>query len=115
MAKRKRASSTGKRAAAGNVPPRRTCGSMQVHFRLLEQSPTFRQRQVDLEHAFNARLRLAPPARTTPMKIQVVVHVVQHTAAEKISEAQVKSQIAVLNKDYRATNADKSKVPTPWK
>ena len=38
-----------------------------------------------------------------------------NTAGENISDAQVKSQIAVLNKDYRATNTDKSKVPSVWK
>jgi hypothetical protein len=42
-----------------------------------------------------------------------VVHVVHNPASstEKISEAQVKSQIAVLNRDFRATNPDKSKTP----
>jgi hypothetical protein len=47
--------------------------------------------------------------------IPTVVHVVYKKTAENISDAQVKSQIAVLNKDFRATNADKSKVPSVWK
>ena len=44
-------------------------------------------------------------------KITVVVHVVHNPAspAEKISVAQVQSQIAVLNRDYRAQNTDKNK------
>src|SRR5439155_24262286 len=46
--------------------------------------------------------------------IPVVVHVVFNTPAENISTAQIKSQIAALNKDYRATNPDKSKVPAVW-
>ena len=45
----------------------------------------------------------------------MVVHVVHQTAAQNISDAQVKSQIAVLNKDYRAKNADTRKVPPVWK
>ena len=45
----------------------------------------------------------------------MVVHVVYNTRAENISTAQIKSQIAVLNKDFRATNSDKSKVPNIWK
>src|SRR5258708_29257522 len=49
------------------------------------------------------------------VKIPVVVHVVFNTAAENSSDAQVKSQIAVLNKDFRAKNTDKSKVPSVWK
>ena len=32
-----------------------------------------------------------------------------------ISDAQIKSQIRVLNKDYRAKNTDTSKVPVPFK
>jgi hypothetical protein len=102
-------------AADRGLPPRRTCGAMQAHFRLLEQYPAFRQRQVALEHAFSARLRTAVAARATPFLIKVVVHVIHNTAAEKISQAQVESQIVVLNRDFRAKNTDKSKVPTVWK
>jgi hypothetical protein len=42
----------------------------------------------------------------TEVTIPVVVHVVWHTAAEMISAAQVHSQIAVLNQDFRAANVD---------
>ena len=38
--------------------------------------------------------------------IPVVVHVVYNTAAENISDAQVQSQIDVLNADFRRTNSD---------
>jgi hypothetical protein len=110
MAKRK---DTNRRNGAG-MPKQRTCGTMQQHQYLLETNPTFRRNQVALEHAFQARLRSVAVARVQPYKITVVVHVVHNPAspAEKISEAQVKSQIAVLNRDYRATNPDKSKAPT---
>jgi hypothetical protein len=88
---------------------------MQVHYRLLEQFPAFRARQTRLEHAFAARLRSAPEERTQPYKIQVVVHVVYRTEAENIGDAQVKSQLVVLNKDYRAANPDRTKTPAVWK
>src|SRR5262249_16937094 len=67
-----------------------------------------------LERTYQARLRAAPVARPGPYKITVVVHVVFNPAspAEKISVAQVNSQIAVLNRDFRATNPDKSKIPS---
>jgi hypothetical protein len=45
-------------------------------------------------------------------EIPVVVNVVYKTAAQNISDAQIASQITALNKDYNATNADLSKVPT---
>jgi hypothetical protein len=49
------------------------------------------------------------------VRIQTVVHVVYRTDAENITDAQVKSQIQVLNRDFRAKNQDKSKVPAVWK
>jgi actin-like ATPase involved in cell morphogenesis len=45
--------------------------------------------------------------------IPVVVHVVYRTAAENISDAQVISQIQVLNEDFARTNADRIKVTQP--
>jgi|APTNR8051073442_1049403.scaffolds.fasta_scaffold00660_9 hypothetical protein len=45
--------------------------------------------------------------------IPVVVHVVWSTAAENISDEQIISQIEVLNKDFRKTNADSENVMYP--
>jgi hypothetical protein len=47
--------------------------------------------------------------------IPVVVHVIAKTDEEDISDEQIESQIEVLNQDYRRTNADRDKVPDPWK
>lgn len=97
-------------------PKRRQCGAMAAHFRLLETDPGFRQRQLNLESAVARRMVTGLVALTGgPTTIPVVVHVVFNNAAENISNAQIKSQIAVLNKDFRATNPDKSKVPAVWK
>ena len=95
--------------------PKRQCATMAQHFALLEANPSFRTKQHKLEHDARARMAKAFAAPTKPYKIQVVVHVLHRTAAENISDAQIKSQIATLNKDYRAKNSDKSKVPGPWK
>ena len=46
-----------------------------------------------------------------PTTIPVVVHVVFNAAVENISDAQVNSQIAVLNKDYRATIPIRARCP----
>ena len=48
------------------------------------------------------------------MTIPVVVHVLYNTAAQNISDAQVQSQIDVLNADYHKLNADQSKVPSAY-
>jgi hypothetical protein len=86
---------------------------MQQHQYLLETNPAFRRNLVALEHAYQARRRLAAAPPAQPYKITVVVHVVHNpnSPTEKISAAQVSRQIAVLNRDYRATNPDRSKTP----
>ena len=45
------------------------------------------------------------------ISIPVVVHVLYNNAQQNISDAQIFSQLDVLNHDYRGTNADKSKTP----
>jgi hypothetical protein len=47
----------------------------------------------------------------TLVTIPVVVHVLYNTNAENISDQQIESQIAVLNKDYQKLNPDTSKIP----
>jgi Pregnancy-associated plasma protein-A len=98
------------------VPPvRRRCGTMAVHSRLLESDPNFRQRLVDLEHVTSRRMFAGLIHRGgAPTAIPVVVHVVYNTAAENISVAQIKSQIARLNLDYNAKNPDRKNVPSVW-
>src|SRR5438552_16307317 len=102
------------RSRAGRSPApvmRRTCGAMQIYHQMLEGEPIFREAQVALEHAAQNRLRAAPAARVGPYKVTVVVHLVQSPGARKVTDAQVASQIAVLNKDYRAKNTDRTKAP----
>ena len=95
---------------------RRMCGAMSAHFRLLEQDPGFRTRQFNLENATLRRmLRPINSAKKRLITIPVVVHVVYNTASENISIAQIKSQITVLNKDFRKKNTDWKKTPDVWK
>lgn len=43
--------------------------------------------------------------------IPVVVHVLYNNAVQNISDAQIFSQLDALNRDFRGTNADRSKTP----
>lgn len=54
--------------------------------------------------------KMAAENRSTAT-IPVVVHIVYRTLAENISDAQVQSQIAVLNADFRKKNANIGTVP----
>lgn len=54
--------------------------------------------------------------RGTPVyNIPVVVHVLWNTAAQNISDAQIQTQIDVLNRDYQLLNADTGSVPAAFK
>ena len=102
--------------AAKGAPQRRTCACLQVHFGLLDQFPEFRANQARLHQYTQYVLNVGERAlRTGITTIPVVVHVLHRTAAENISDAQIKSQITVLNKDFRAKNTDITKVPAPFK
>jgi hypothetical protein len=49
------------------------------------------------------------------VKLPVVVHVVWRTADQNISDEQIKSQIDILNRDFRKLNNDHIKTPSPFK
>jgi len=88
---------------------------MAAHMALLERYPGFRTRQQRLEGETARRRALGfLPAQLKLAKIKVVVHVVYKESAENISDAQINSQIKVLNLDFRAKNTDKKKTPAVW-
>jgi hypothetical protein len=95
-------------------PARRNCGTMQVHERLLRSVPGYREAR-DASENQALRASVFPLAgRTGCTKIPVVVHVVHKTAAQNISDAQIKSQIDVLTADFRKKNVDIGSVPAPF-
>ncbi|WP_328522454.1 M43 family zinc metalloprotease [Kribbella sp. NBC_00359] len=91
-------------------PTRRQCGVMDVHRRLLSTSPEYAAARSAIETATIAYVS-GPDRFSGIARIPCVVHVVWNTAAQNISQAQIDSQIDVLNRDYRATNPDTSIVP----
>ena len=99
-----------------DAPTRRTCGAMAAHMMLLEKHPSFRAAQMRLEGATARRRELgADVQKATVATIKTIVHVVYKTPEQNISDAQIKSQFAALNRDFRATNPDKSHTPVPFK
>ena len=98
-----------------NFPTHRTCGTAEVHARLLE-SRRYQQHRIDIE-LFTSRFEFlgGPAQRTGITTIPTVVHVLYKDDSANISDAQIQSQIDVLNHDFRGTNSDASKVPPVWK
>ena len=105
-----------KKVTRVKVPLIRRCGTMSVHQRLLEQNPGFRKNLLGFERLVARRMASGMAVRAGGVTtIPVVVHVVYNQDSENISDAQVKSQMTALNKDYSAGNPDKSKTPGVWK
>ncbi len=95
---------------------RRCCGTMAAHMLLLEQYPSYRANLARLESATERwRTRRLALAKQRIVTVRTVVNVVWWEKRQNISKSQIDSQLAVLNRDFRARNADKSKVPAPWK
>jgi len=84
---------------------------MPHHFYLADTDAVYRENRRAVETTTRAA-RLA--TRTNVIRIPVVVHVLHHTDAENLDQAQIDSQIAALNRDYRLLNADKSLIPAPF-
>lgn len=58
-----------------------------------------------------ASMLSGPAVNPEIITIPVVVHILYNTADENISDAQIQSQINILNKDFSGSNADLNKVP----
>ena len=90
---------------------RRGCASQEVLAEQLAADPTLAIRMNQIE-AFTQKAQLSNSRLVNgKIVIPVVVNVLYKTAAENISDAQIQSQIAVLNKDFTATNSDFGSVP----
>ncbi|MDH7444402.1 zinc metalloprotease [Aquimarina sp. 2201CG14-23] len=55
-----------------------------------------------------------PPTDFPIVTIPVYVHVIYSNNQENISDAQINSQIAVLNKDFRMNNSDANQIPSEF-
>jgi hypothetical protein len=93
----------------------RSCGAMAAYMMLLERYPSYRANQMRLEDATTRRRDTRFDLKKAKVvTIKTVVNVVSKTAEQNVSTAQINSQIKALNKDFRATNPDKSQTPAPW-
>ncbi len=92
----------------------RSCGSMDYLNSQIQNDPTIIQRMLNIEtqtQGFHSTLNKGISVITIP----VVVHVLYNTTTQNISQAQIQSQIDILNADYRKLNADTANVPNLFK
>ena len=93
-----------------NAIAKRGCASQEVLAAQLAAEPSLMLRMNEIE-AFTQKARLTRRLVNGKIEIPVIVNVLYRTAAENISDAQIQSQIDVLNDDFNATNSDFSSVP----
>ncbi|MFV8365820.1 zinc metalloprotease [Flavobacterium sp. XS1P27] len=97
-------------APEASVLARRGCASQEVLEAQMKADPTLALRMNEIE-AFTQKAMLSGRLVNGKVEIPVVVNVLYKTAAENISNAQIQSQIDVLNADFNATNPDFSSTP----
>jgi len=84
---------------------------------LQKSNPVYYQNLINIkQHVDNFDLKSSTKSYSTSgiLTIPVIVHVIWHTSAENISDAQIESQIDVLNEDFRRNNPDASNTPSDF-
>lgn len=96
-----------------NASAQRVCASHEVLEQQLLQNPLLREKMEQIEQQTEEFINTPQGVRErVQVTIPVVVNVVYNTTAENISDAQIQSQIDVLNQDFRALNADRLNTPS---
>lgn len=96
------------------APSVRECSSMEVLEAQLLADPSMRARMDQIEKFTKTAIQSGELSRLVNgvIEIPVVVNVLYRTASENVSDAQIASQIDVLNKDFAATNTDYGLTPS---
>lgn len=92
-----------------NVFGQRSCGTDQKMKEFFANNPDALAKKQDLRNYLTTKNTNAKNTQTV-VTIPVVVHVLYKNATQNISDAQIMSQLAVLNADFRRLNADYSSV-----
>ncbi|MCW3124895.1 MAG: hypothetical protein JWO03_553 [Bacteroidetes bacterium] len=93
----------------------RKCGAMESLDQMIADNPSIAVTRQGIEEQTRRFIAgRGTSASRSSITIPVVVHVVYTNATQNISDAQILSQIAVLNADYGATNADRSGTPSAF-
>ena len=97
-----------------NVISQRSCASNEMVLQQLATDPGLRTRMDQIETFTKKVITSGQLSRLVNgvIQIPVVVNLLYRTAEENISDAQIQSQIDVLNADFNAANNDIRKVPS---
>lgn len=96
---------------------RKSCPSEEIRAELLKNDAKARARFAAIEagtEKFIQAKKLGRVLADGTVEIPVVVNLLYRTTAENLSDARIAEQIAVLNKDFGATNSDVNKIPAEF-
>jgi Pregnancy-associated plasma protein-A/Secretion system C-terminal sorting domain/Fibronectin type III domain len=98
---------------AGQLTAQRNCAAEQILQQQLINNPAFQEQLQRIEQHTHDHIQSGVQERVV-ITIPVVVNVVWNTASENISDAQIQSQMTVLNNDFRRLNADAGNTPAAF-
>ncbi len=90
----------------------RTCAANELLAKQLSEDPFMQQRMQDIERHTEDFIQSGGVQDRVVVTIPVVVHVVYYNSTQNISDAQIQSQLTVLNADFRLLNADAANIPS---
>lgn len=93
---------------------RRTCAAEEILHQQLLNDPAMRQEVENIRIHTEQFIQNGGANQRTVVTIPVVVHVVYYNSTQNISDAQIATQIDVLNADFRRLNSDASNTPAVW-
>lgn len=97
------------------VYAQRNCGSVDYWKQQLQNDASLSKRYLQIQtasqHSASMKIQHSEFNDEDIITIPVVIHVLYNTPAQNISDAQIQSQLDVLNKDFQKTNEDVGNVP----
>jgi hypothetical protein len=93
----------------------RGCASMEVLEEQMKADPSLRVERENIERLTRDMISSGRINALGKIEIPVIVNVLYRRDEENISDEQILSQIAVLNEDFNAKNADASSTPAIFK
>ena len=91
----------------------RVCSANEVLLRHLQEDPSLHQRMAAMEVRTNQFIQSGDAQDRLVVTIPVVIHVVTNSS-QVVSDAQIQSQMNLLNADFRKANSDISNLPAAF-
>lgn len=98
---------------SAGLQAQRQCGTMEHLHEVMQQNPLIEQKMHEIEE-HTRRFETAGSSERVVVNIPVVFHIVYRNSTQNISDAQIQSQLTVLNNDFRKLNADASLIPSAF-